>query len=303
MSEVKKKRAVNRKREQAKTASAKRKRRRRKRSYILYYLMLFLFIAIVGCVLSVTVFFNIQVIQVEGSTRYSAQEVAQAGEVSEGDNLFRINTGRISSLIRNQLVYVDSVEVVRNFPDALTIQVTEATPYASILNESGSYTVLSAGGRVLEAESAQKVEHTIEVTGIVLGEYKQGDFIADDQNENYNALVQIYKNCVELGLDQVTKLEFHSQVDIRVFYGDRIRIDLGSINELNYKLTFAKEIISNRLGQGEKGIIDAKQLGTIYFRPSENLEDSSSQEAASDSSSDPSTSSEPDSSTSAEPTA
>lgn len=300
MSEVKKKRAVDRRREEAKTASARRKRRRRKRSYILYYLMLFLFIAIVGCVLSVTVFFNIQTVQVEGSTRYSAQEVAEAGEVAEGDNLFRINTGRISSLIRNKLVYVDSVEVIRNFPDALTIQITEATPYASILNESGNYTVLSAGGRVLEAESAQKAENTIEVTGIVLEQYQQGDFIADEQNENYNALVQIYKNCVELGLDQVTKLEFNSQVDIRVYYGDRIRIDLGSISELNYKLTFAKELIANRLGQEEKGIIDAKQSGTLYFRPSDQLEDSSSQSQEPASSS---ASSEPASASSEEPAA
>lgn len=275
MNEVKKRKTADLQREQAKTAAARRKKRRRKRSYFLYYLMLFLFIAIVGCVLSVTVFFNIQTIHVEGSTKYNADEVIQAGEVAQGDNLFRINTGKIASLIRNKLVYVDSVKVIRDFPDALSVQITEAAPYASIQNESGTYTVLSAGGRVLETASPQKAENTIEVTGITLQKYEQGDFISDEQNENYAALVQIYQNCTELGLNQITRLEFRSQIDIRVFYGDRIRIDLGSISDLNYKLTFAREIITNRLGEEEKGVIDAKQSGTIYFRPTEDLLDSS----------------------------
>ena len=64
-------------------------------------------------------------------------------------------------------------------------------------------------------------------------------------------------------------------VDIRVFLDNRFRVDLGNISDLEYKLTFAKELAETRLGESETGIIDVQKTGTAYFRPASSLEDES----------------------------
>ena len=55
----------------AQKAVAAKRKRRRKKNYALYYIILFIFIVVAGIVLSLTVFFNIDAIQVEGNSRYS----------------------------------------------------------------------------------------------------------------------------------------------------------------------------------------------------------------------------------------
>lgn len=40
-------------------------------------------------------------------------------------------------------------------------------------------------------------------------------------------------------------------------------------------MTFAKELVDTRLSETDIGVIDVKQVGKAYFRPSETLESSS----------------------------
>lgn len=266
-------------REQVRSAAAKRKRKRRKRRYTLYYIMLFLFMVIVGCVLSVTVFFNIQNIEVEGSEIYAAEEIIAAGEVQTGDNLFRISTAHIEDAIRDKLVYVDAVQVSRSFPEGLRITVTDAVPFASVSDGTGTYTVLSAGGRVLEAGQASPAEGTVEFQGITMENPGLGTFISEEKQPEYFSLVKVYQSCLDAGIEQVNRVVYNHAADVRIFCQNRIRIDIGSINELEYKFTFAQWAITERIGDHEMVVIDAttaKETGQITYRTVDNLEESAS---------------------------
>ncbi len=94
----------------------------------------------------------------------------------------------------------------------------------------------------------------------------------------------------------LTRIDLNSIVDIRIYVNDRIRIDIGSVTDLKYKLTFAREIIDGQLDKEEKGIVDVKQAGTAYFRPSDELSDSSSSAPDSSQSASSASASQPDSS-------
>ncbi len=249
-------------------------RRRRKKRYTLYYIILFLFVVIAGIVLSLTVFFNIDTITVEGSGRYSADEIIAASGLHTGDNLFRINTGRAEEQIVDALVFVDHAQISRSFPNSIVITVTDAQPVMSFSN-GGLYSTVSEAGRILETGLAQPAENTFVVNGVEIPENTVGTFLSAGSGEGMDILNEINAAAENIGLDNITRVDINSVVDIRVFLDNRFRVDLGNISDLEYKLTFAKELAETRLGESETGIIDVQKTGTAYFRPASSLEDES----------------------------
>ncbi|MBR4087548.1 MAG: FtsQ-type POTRA domain-containing protein, partial [Clostridia bacterium] len=68
-----------------------KKKRRKKKIKIVFFGLLFILMMLTLGILSVTVFFNAEEIIVEGNTRYTAKELLEQGELSVGQNLFRLD--------------------------------------------------------------------------------------------------------------------------------------------------------------------------------------------------------------------
>ena len=282
-------------RQHAQQAVAAKRRKKRKKNYALYYIILFLFIVVAGVILSLTVFFNIEEISVEGTSRYSTEEIIEKSGLHTGDNLFRISTGDASTRIIDAFGYIDKVDIDRAFPNKLVISITEAQPVMSF-ESGGVYTLVSDQGRILESGLPEPKENTFIVTGVTLEGYSVGDFISVSQSPEIETLNTISDICSEIGITGLTQVDFNSVVDIRLYLHDQIRVDIGSISDLEYKLTFAREIIETRLDEGQKGVIDVKQAGTAYYRPNNDLSNSSSLDSDSSQSDPLSDTSEPSSS-------
>ena len=164
------------------------------------------------------------------------------------------------------------------------------------LSSGTNYYLVSDAGRILESGLSGPKENTFVVTGIDLNGYKNGDFISTDTSPEMETLHTINDICAEMDFTGLTRIDLNSIVDIRIYVNDRIRIDIGSVTDLKYKLTFAREIIDGQLDKEEKGIVDVKQAGTAYFRPSDELSDSSSSAPDSSQSASSASASQPDSS-------
>ena len=68
-----------------------RRKRRRNRMRPLYGLLVSALVIGVGVALSMTVFFNIDTIEIDGDAPdYTAEEIAQASGVHTGDNMMRL---------------------------------------------------------------------------------------------------------------------------------------------------------------------------------------------------------------------
>lgn len=93
----------------SRTASGARRRKRKKRSYTLYYLLLLFFVLISGITLSVTVFFNIETIEVTGNKLHSSEEIIQQSGIEKGNNLFRINPEKAETSLLAAFGDMDSV--------------------------------------------------------------------------------------------------------------------------------------------------------------------------------------------------
>ncbi len=266
MKEVKRTRNVP-SRNEARTANGVRHRKRRKRSYTLYYLLLLFFVLISGITLSVTVFFNIDTITVTGAERYTAQQIIDQSGIKKGNNLFRISLEKGEKKIINALKDIDSVKIERKFPSELKIKVIESSP-AYFLDYNGSYIMISAGGRILKTNAAEKeTKDMIRLLGFDGSKMEAGSFLTTENNDKYALLEKLVAVLKENELESITQVDLTSDVNLSIQYRDRIEIKLGSMSELSYKVKFAKNILDTKLEDSEEGIIDASSPGKVYYTP------------------------------------
>ena len=131
---------------------SRRGRRNRGRFGALYKLLsavLILAAIVVGCI----VFFRVNTVEVTGDSPYTAEEIIAVSGVEQGDNLFGLNKYQISSRIYTQLPYIDTVNIIRRYPDTLVIHVTAGTP-AAWLESGGAVWLLDSRGKLLESGDA-----------------------------------------------------------------------------------------------------------------------------------------------------
>ena len=131
---------------------SRRGRRNRGRFGALYKLLsavLILAAIVVGCI----VFFRVNTVEVTGDSPYTAEEIITVSGVEQGDNLFGLNKYQISSRIYTQLPYIDTVNIIRRYPDTLVIHVTAGTP-AAWLESGGAVWLLDSRGKLLESGDA-----------------------------------------------------------------------------------------------------------------------------------------------------
>ena len=142
----------------------KSKRRRRQRVAITFFVLL---LAVVGLVLSLTVFFNITEVVVEGDLNmHSEQEILSVADVKYGSNLLRLPAREKEYEIWNTLTYVETVKIKRMLPGKVVIQVTETKNLLAVQNGS-RFVVVSDQLKILDITDTAD-ESMIIIKGLVL---------------------------------------------------------------------------------------------------------------------------------------
>ncbi len=259
--EKKSKRAQKKQKEKAYRQNSKKHKKRRKKNYILYYLLLLIIITVAGITLSVTVFFNISSIEVNGTQMYSDEQIIDYADISEGDNLFRLNLKKAENNILDNCIYLDGVDIKRRLPDVLSIECIEANPQTAIYYKNKYYIVSSGGRIILECDNLEAYPDIFLIYDFDLAGLKTGDFIT--QNSDYKTFEEVWKTVETVGMaDNITVSYINSGVDVKLCYQNRIIISLGNVLELDYKLSSAKKIIDESIGAQESGILDVSNMGS-----------------------------------------
>ncbi len=144
-------------RESKKIAREKKRRRQRRRRVV----TLLVVILAVLVVLSLTVFFRIDTVKVEGHSQYTEQQIINASGVEKGDNLFRLRKSTVSERIQKNLPYLGEVTIVRSLPNTLILRVSDATFYAAIQQGSKYYITNEDGILMAEAQDRNELEHLV----------------------------------------------------------------------------------------------------------------------------------------------
>ena len=292
------------KRKKRRLTRAALKRRRMMRRLMAFVTLLAVIAA--GVYLTMTMLFKIGTIQVQTADGtvvqevggYSSSQILQALGVQTEENIFSFDPAAKEAELEKQFPLLESIRVVRDYPNTVVVQVTEAVPTYAMQTKSGWLT-LSDQFKILACESAQPEElktlyggEPVSVTpGDQLAFAAQADPAASDASgsaaasaavqtdDRLDALNELQAKLEEYGmLDDVTRMEFADTDQMAFLYQDRVSVLLGTRNDLDYKLDRARYVLTNADGKGcaptDTGRLDFSHVSAgstrkIYFAQGE----------------------------------
>ena len=219
---------------------------RRKSKSAAVYIPIAILLIIVLVTLGISVFLKIVEIEVIGASLYTKEEIITASGIMTGDNMLLINADDVSRRIYSAMPYIDEVNIKLSPPDLVSINVTETRAMAAINYPGGAF-MIDSTCRVLEkAEIAR--ESLIEIRGFIPVDVAVGDMLkanpGDDTRLKYlkevlDAIGQegIYKDVLFIDVASIANINF--------LYGGRFTVIIGTPDNMRYKLSSLKDIITD----------------------------------------------------------
>ncbi|MGN0630928.1 MAG: cell division protein FtsQ/DivIB [Ruminococcus sp.] len=249
--------------------NAKRMRRRR-RLMPIYIISVLLLTTCLGVSLAMTLFFNLASIRVTGEApRYSAEEIAAASGICKGDNLLRIDVKKLEEEIENEMIYIESADVSKKYPDAVVIDVKACHESYNVYFDNGIL-VTSESGKII-TNSTEAGEGLPVVYGFNPNVLTPGLHTASsDETKN-----DIFKTFTKVMSDElsvpITSIDMSDKYNIVVVFDNRIEFSLGNWNEIPYKITLAEAVIE-MLGSDKEGYLTMVGNNQCSFRDKASVE-------------------------------
>ena len=241
--------------------SAKKKQRkaakRRKLTPFLFVVSVFILAAAVY--LCLTMLFNVDRVKIEGNTIYEEMDLIKTSAIEKGENLFEVDTAYAENKLYSVYSYIEEVEVKRSFPNAVTITIVEATPF-SVIEEADGYTLVSAGGKVLERGLEEVPKGMLSVRGVSTVTN------TEDNTKRMELMNKIIGTMQELEMNDYVFLDLTDTLEITMIYDNRVKINLGNELELPYKLQFADNVVSEKLSKTGYQLVDASVPGKVMTK-------------------------------------
>lgn len=213
-------------------------------------------VAVAVVLLLMLVFFRVDRFEVSGNVRYTAEEVANASGITEGDVLMGVSKTRAASRVLTKLPYVRQVVVSKLLPGTIRFEVVEDTAAAVAVSEFGTGWLINDSGKLLEtmdevAETAYPV-----ITGTALLLPTAGDTAEYDDSEKGQMAMKILTSLETLGLTgYVQEIGVEDLENVTVTYQERLEVQLGDGSDLDYKLQYMTQAAS-QLAATDRGVLD-----------------------------------------------
>ncbi|MBQ8927110.1 MAG: FtsQ-type POTRA domain-containing protein [Oscillospiraceae bacterium] len=223
-----------------------RRERRRRRGRMTYVLLVLLLTVAVLVSLSMTVLFNIKTIRVTGNAdSYTPEEIVEAAGVAVGDNMMRINLEEREQAALEQLIDVETVDLKRQFPSTLVIDVQKCTPAYNVMYEYGTL-IVSEHGKILD-NTMDPMQGLVNIYGYKPEETTPGKPISAEE-ERYDKVFTAFRDLIYEGSlgTPIVSVDMTDFNDILVNFDNRIEFDMGNWSEIRYKIDFAEQIISEQ---------------------------------------------------------
>lgn len=211
-------------------------------------------------------FFQIKYLDVNGNNNVTREEIIKLSSIYYGGNIFRINKrNSMKSIFQNP--YVKMIKINRVLPDRVVIDIIERDIMAYV-PYVGSYLNIDEEGMILEINPAIKHIDLPVVKGLNFETFKVGEFLKVENEEQFSSTTQIIKviKNAEM-LNMVSEIDISDLSDIKLKTKEGIKANLGSVDNLDYKISFAKSIIEDVKKRDIKGTIEMSHDGNPVFKP------------------------------------
>lgn len=208
--------------------------------------------------LSSTVLFSIKDISVQGDEVYEPGFIIEQSGTKLGHNLFLLDAKQVGEKLENELPNVDEVTVTKKFPGKVIINVKQAVKAVDV-EVDGKFVSISCKGKVLEVSDVHD-DNLILLQGVELESFEVGDIVAFADKSVGTKVFDIIAQMGKNNLNKVTGINFNSGYNLIVSYDNRVEIDFGFYENMDYKIRTAAEIINNKLGAKEAGVLDLSEV-------------------------------------------
>ena len=236
---------------------AQRRNEKKRTRRIVFYVALFLSISLIFLGVCTAVFLNVETVNVTGTVRYVPEQILEYVPIQVGDNIFSFDSNEIIEALKNELPYIGDVEIERDLPTAVNINVVEETPfYAADL--AGETYLLSSDLKVLEKQNGVSAEQ-LGLTNLSLNNVRRcivGQSVEFIDERTEVALDELYASFENLYIeDKIKSVDVRSRFDIYVNYDGRFEVYLGNTENIDIKIRFLVKIIEE-LKPTDKGRIN-----------------------------------------------
>lgn len=273
------------KEEQRRAHRDERQRQNQKRMRV-FYIVIIAIVLIIGLVLSFTVFFHVNKMEVRGYSIYTEEEVMGVSGVNDGDNLFLINRNKVKEHITQKLPYIGDVSVKISLPNKLIITVYETSVKCAVevsdgyvlLNENAKVlgkapsiddiyaNAILEGGKKIEVPAEEATEEAppepekkeksqtyvlkskdfIILKGAKVKTAKVGKTVVLKTEKEVEVYTEIMNLFIENEITGITELNISDVYNIVMRYEDRIDVKVGSVTNLKDKMAFAAQVIKDQ---------------------------------------------------------
>ena len=264
-------------------AAEKRKKRRRKVLKLVRNLLVTALFAVTVIYAAHSPFFNIKEITANASKHYDGNILSEASGISLGQNGFRLlsggagrfyllHIGSAEKQILGKCPYVKSANVRYILPSKVIISVEERTP-AVILRTKTESMLADKEGYLLESGADPK---KLKLPVIKVPEPKTlnlGKKI-DIPGENLISAYELFNTIKEMDsknedklMPKVDYVDVSDMNNVRFSLQGRITVNLGKLEDLNYKINTAVTIYTRNLKKTDRGVLDFSIDADPVFTP------------------------------------
>ena len=248
--------------------NSRKRIRRRKRMMNVYGLVVFLLAVTVGITISYTFLFNINEIRVSGqSDMYTAEEIVEHSGIKKGDNLLRLDCEKSEQKILDELLYVETAKVKKDFPSSLDITVSKCVPAFNVNYGEGTLLV-SKKGKIL-ADNGFITDGLPIIYGFDPADKTPGKLASSESEHKNDAFFELISSMVAKENNDIVTVDMSDEHAIIVNYKNGMIFKMGNWNDVEYKLNLADTVMQDETVKGKKGYLTMIGTKQCSFRTSD----------------------------------
>ena len=242
--------------------------RQRKRKLKVFYMVMIVVVLLAAVAVACALLLKINTIVPVGSSVYTEADIIDACPIKVGDNLISADIETAANELPQRMPYIRSATVRRKFPSKIIVSVEPDTPVCAV-KQAGVYILLDDHDKVIDLVEPLPDALTM-VEGVILFEPipgQQAQFLNEDARMIFENLLASMQEC-EIDFSRINKIDFTDLLSISYDYENRIRVVLGEPEDLDYKITFSRNILKNEDGNG----LDQTAIGLLDLSRASNTD-------------------------------
>ena len=232
-----------------------------------------LFIIGLAGVLALTMFlllakfyFVVQEITIEGSSRYTEEELLEASGISIKDNMFSLSEADVEETLKLKFPYIKNVTLEKDYPDRVKLIVTEE--YTTFSYEMlGEYYLFNHALRVMEKfdtyEELIAVRKPISVKMPLPKSCIAPQYIQLEEGDEY-VFSMIETISQSQLINDVTEIDLSDKFVIRLIVNDAITVEFGDYTMAQEKLISLYRLIGSQ-EEKMKGNVDLSDYPNCFY--------------------------------------